>query len=202
MSAQFRQETIRYDTAKGQGVGGVTLAGPSIGGEVGFQTSVKQGPEVSAMLEASLARAETSINLSKNGISGGNGPALLASANLNANTGIKVGGGGVKFGILGLGATMGVDNRWTLDTPIGSVGGSTGTPTSTPNGSSLVRNNGSVFTSSSDKSHKSHRRHSDSHSPLLSSMPYLSSDSSSGSSDSGAKYSSNLLKKINKIYKN
>jgi hypothetical protein len=89
--------------------GELALNGPN----GGVDLSLKSKGGVAAMVEASAAKAEATC-----------GP-LYVSANLNANTGIKLGRNGAQFGFLGFGLTLGIGGKWTIDTPFGSAGGAT-----------------------------------------------------------------------------
>jgi hypothetical protein len=89
--------------------GNLVIKGPNAGIDLGFKVGSDTG--VSAMAELSVAKAEIS-----------NGP-LYASLNLNSNTGLKIGNDGCKVGLVGFGLTLGVGGKWTIDTPFGSVGG-------------------------------------------------------------------------------
>lgn len=94
----------------------LSLQGPSCGVDAGVKvTGERVG--VDLMAEASAAQAMVSA-----------GPAFV-NANLNANTGVKVGTDGVKVGFLGFGVTLGVGGKFSLDTPVGSAGVATGTHT-------------------------------------------------------------------------
>ena len=68
------------------------------------------------MVELSAARADGSLNITENfGVYG--------SANLNLNTGVRVGSDGVEALCLGWGLTLGVRGKWTFNTSFGSRGG-------------------------------------------------------------------------------
>ena len=94
--------------------GSLSVEGPN----AGIDLSTKLGPEnsISLMAEASVAKAESTLDITKN-------VALTVTVDLNCNTGVKIGSGGVKASFLGFGLTMGVGGKWTIDTPVGSVGG-------------------------------------------------------------------------------
>lgn len=90
----------------------LTINGPNAGVDLGLKTE-----GLSAMAEASAVKIEAI-----------NGP-LYVSANLNANTGIRMGSEGFQVGFLGFGLTLGIGCRFTFDTPLGSIGGSTSSST-------------------------------------------------------------------------
>jgi hypothetical protein len=79
----------------------------------GLDLSLKRDG-VGAMVEASAVKAEVTY-----------GP-LYLSGSLNCNTGIKLGSKGCQAGFFGFGFTLGVNGKWTFDSPVGSVGVSAG----------------------------------------------------------------------------
>jgi hypothetical protein len=113
IGADVRQETVKFQAEND--TGSVTVAGPSAGAEVGFKSNQNR-TGLSAMAELSAARAEGTLNITENA-------AVYGSANLNANTGAKIGTDGVEVNVLGFGLTLGVGGKWTFNTPVGSLGG-------------------------------------------------------------------------------
>ena len=86
IGVEARQETIKYDSVNR--IGSSTLAGPSAGVELAFKSNQYRSG-VSAMTELSLGRAEGTLNVTKN-------VGAYGSANLNANTGARIGTDGVE----------------------------------------------------------------------------------------------------------
>lgn len=109
VSAAAKASTIKAGTISEDGFTTVAYEGPSAGIDVGVKSGVKDSG-ISAMAELSAAKATKTV-----------GP-LYTEANLNANTGVKIGKKGFKLNFLGFGATLGVGGKFTLDTPVGSVG--------------------------------------------------------------------------------
>jgi hypothetical protein len=101
--------TIKAETEYGDGAGMVALEGPNAGIDIGIRSNTERSG-ISAMLEASASKAEATL-----------GP-FYASANLNVNTGLRVGSEGFQASVLGLGFTLGIVGRFTFDTPFGSLG--------------------------------------------------------------------------------
>ncbi|CAF1395877.1 unnamed protein product [Adineta ricciae] len=110
-------ELLKAKTGCGNGLGTLTLTGPSAGVDAGLKSGVRE-TGLSAMAELSAVKGEVTL-----------GP-LYVSAGLNANTGVKAGTGGVQANVLGFGFTFGVGGRWTIDTPFGS--GGFGGPSASP----------------------------------------------------------------------
>ena len=110
VSAEAHATTVKAGTEYGDGVGTVSVEGPNAGVDIGIRSGLKKSG-FSAMAEASVGKATGTL-----------GP-LYAEANLNANTGLKIGTEGVKANFLGLGFTLGVGGKFTFDTPFGSIGG-------------------------------------------------------------------------------
>ncbi|ODM93088.1 hypothetical protein Ocin01_13597 [Orchesella cincta] len=86
----------------------VEATGPSLGGAFGAAYGSEK--KVSAMVEPSLVKVEGQVGR------------VVGSVGLNGNTGVKVNEEGVQFGVLGFGLTLGVGNKYTIDTPFGSGG--------------------------------------------------------------------------------
>lgn len=76
IGADVRQETVKYEAEND--VGSVTMAGPSVGAELGFKSDQNR-TGLSAMAELSAARADGTLNVTENA-------ALYGSVNINANT--------------------------------------------------------------------------------------------------------------------
>lgn len=113
VGAEARIHLIKAETEYGNGIGTIGFQGPSAGIDIGLRSSTENSG-ISAMAELSVAKAEGTL-----------GP-LYGSVGLNANTGFKLGDGGVEANALGFGVTLGVRGKWTINTPFGSLGGSTG----------------------------------------------------------------------------
>lgn len=87
--------------------GELTINGPNVGLDVGLKTN-----GFSAMTEASVLWTEATY-----------GP-FYAALGLNLNTGIKL-QDGLQIGLFGFGICLGVNGKWTIDTPFGSAGSTT-----------------------------------------------------------------------------
>ncbi|KAI2796854.1 hypothetical protein BLOT_014551 [Blomia tropicalis] len=109
---EARQETVMLELDLGRA--NVDLAGPSGAVEVGFKSD-SDSVGFAASTELSLARADGELKVTDHF-------GLVGSANLNANTGIKVGSDGFEVNLLGTGVTLGVGGKYTLNTPFGSAG--------------------------------------------------------------------------------
>lgn len=106
----YRQETIKYKSDNKL----VTVAGPSLGAEGGVKCSNK-GVNLVAKAELSFARVEGTLPLTDD-------IGLYGSANLNSNTGVQIGWDGIEVNFFGLGVTLGVGGKYTINTPYGSGG--------------------------------------------------------------------------------
>lgn len=118
----FRQETIRYETevSSDSDSNVTTLAGLSLGAEVGSKTTTK-GDYYVAKVELSAGRAERNVSISEDF-------SMHFSANLNANTGFVSGPDGNELTVLGFGLTLGLCGKWSINTPFGSTGFNNGSP--------------------------------------------------------------------------
>lgn len=106
--------TVRAEKQFANGAVEVGFEGPNTSFDIGIRSNVKNSG-LAAMAKLSAAKAEVAV-----------GP-LYACGNLNANTGVKIGRQGLQVGLAGFGITLGVGGRWTIDTPFGSAGATTGT---------------------------------------------------------------------------
>ncbi len=108
--AEIRQETVKYENEDGT----VVLAGPSGGVEAGVKMTKEKFCLVTKA-ELSLARGEKCFPMTDD-------YGLQVFADLNANTGIEIGTSGVEVNFQGFGLTLGVGNKWTINTPLGGFG--------------------------------------------------------------------------------
>lgn len=65
---------------------------------------------IAAILDTAIMRAATEVE------------PIYASVGLSGTTGVILGDGGLKLAFFGFGATLGIEGRYTFDTPFCSVG--------------------------------------------------------------------------------